>query len=628
MKLDNTSRGWALAKRLNKAIGNERNALKPGARDLKVLRGVDARGVCDRPLENVLDEFTTFLIESGRVYRYGNNIVMESGQQQHGELVPLSISRTPQPGARDELANLIVCERSNGKDQEGARQFAPPAELVKTLLSRKPTIQALPKISIYAHRPMFDEQFRLSSGGYDPQSGILVHAAPLEPAVVEPGDVKAPIRDRLPLHLKHLLGEFCFRSDADLANAVAVMLTGLLVNHFVPTGKPLALVDGNQRGVGKTLLTEAVSMVLDGEAPHPIPFTVDEEELRKSICATLRDSQHSTLIIDNARVRAGQNVSSPTLESLSSSATISLRILGKSQTFVCPNDKLWMITMNDTRANADLVSRGLPIRFHFDGDPSQRQFLHGSPVQYARDHRQEILAELAGMVIRWVEQGKPAGKIGHRFYDWARVVGGVLIANHLPEGLTNLAEAAAEFDAAADGMSALAEVAVKQGEGFVENGSQTASQGAQEARVGRPAADWHPLFQSANLLQEQLEASKSVQSRNTSIGKFMAPHIDGSFRIEHQQREGVATLRCIGAQSKRKEYYFEIAWEESDAGKEPDDQCANVARDRTVPAVALRSKENPFAIPDRGGVESTEKSVGAQQPCTTSGGSYRNEEGW
>ncbi len=70
MPLDNTSRGSSLIKKLKTGVRKEQNVLSPGARDLKILHGVDSRGVCDRPLENVLDDFTKFLVDSGQVYRY------------------------------------------------------------------------------------------------------------------------------------------------------------------------------------------------------------------------------------------------------------------------------------------------------------------------------------------------------------------------------------------------------------------------------------------------------------------------------------------------------------------------------------------------------------------------------
>ena len=84
-------------------------------------------------------------------------------------------------------------------------------------------------------------------------------------------------------------------------------------------------------------------------------------------------------------------------------------------------------------------------------------------------------------------------------------------------------------------------------------------------------------------------------------------------------------MRCVGAQSKRKEYYFEIAWVEPEASKE---DRIKAPRDRTEIVAAPRSKENPYARSDYEGVESTEKTDGAQQHCLVKGSSYRNEEGW
>ena len=88
--------------------------------------------------------------------------------------------------------------KSTGKEQDRVCQFPPPQQLVNTLLSREATVDELPEIKIYARRPIFDTEFRLCSGGYDPQSGILVHADLLEPAELPTPDPTTGIFDRLP----------------------------------------------------------------------------------------------------------------------------------------------------------------------------------------------------------------------------------------------------------------------------------------------------------------------------------------------------------------------------------------------------------------------------------------------
>jgi hypothetical protein len=152
-----------------------------------------------------------------------------------------------------------------------------------------------------------------------------------------------------------VLQNFCFKSDADMVNAVGTLLTGLLVALFVRSGKAVNLLDGNQPGIGKTLLARVAGIVLDGEDPDLIRFTTDDDELSKCICATLRAKPNSIVLIDNAKLRAGGEINSAVLEANSTAPQISLRILGHSVNYRRPNDLLWFITMNGTKASSDLV---------------------------------------------------------------------------------------------------------------------------------------------------------------------------------------------------------------------------------------------------------------------------------
>jgi hypothetical protein len=116
--------------------------------------------------------------------------------------------------------------------------------------------------------------------------------------------------------------------------------------------------------------------------------------------------------------------------------------------------------MNHTKAGPDVVSRAMPIRFYYEGDPKERSFEGRDPIAYAREHRAEILGELAGMIIRWNQLGRPQGPQNHRLTAWARTVGGIMGVNGLPEFLGNLDEAAAEFNSALDELAALAETVI------------------------------------------------------------------------------------------------------------------------------------------------------------------------
>ena len=145
------------------------------------------------------------------------------------------------------------------------------------------------------------------------------------------------------------------------------------------------LLDGNQPGLGKSYLARAIGIILDGAEPDLIHYTPDDEELAKRICATLK-ARSQTLVIDNAKIKANTAVSSPVLEANSMAPHISLRILGQSTNMTRPNDLLWIVTMNDTKTSPDLVSRGLPIRLFFEGNPGERQFGQ-DPLVFAHAHR-------------------------------------------------------------------------------------------------------------------------------------------------------------------------------------------------------------------------------------------------
>ena len=87
----------------------------------------------------------------------------------------------------------------------------------------------------------------------------------------------------------------------------------------------------------------------------------------------------------------------------------------------------------------------------------------GAPLQVrlaAYQHRVELLGELAGMVTRWSQAGRPEGTRSHRLHRWAKLIGGILEANGFDGFLTNYEEAAQSFNAELEELTALAEAAL------------------------------------------------------------------------------------------------------------------------------------------------------------------------
>jgi len=266
-----------------------------------------------------------------------------------------------------------------------------------------------------------------------------------------------PVLERLPPFLKGLLREFCWRAEPDLVNALGLLLTGLLINHFVDDSHPIAIIDGNQPGLGKTILVQAIGRILDGFETPRIPL-VRDEELEKKLCAQLLDGRSSLFFFDNVRDR----IESPLIEANALSPLLCFRILGRNATVSRPNAYLWVVTSNLSSGTSDFLRRGLPIRLHYEGDPKKRIFT-GRPLEYVSQHRLEILGELAGLVLRWQLQGMPSGKGLHRCARWAEVIGGILEANGIEQFLANLEEAEAAMDEGLEALATLAEFVVVKG---------------------------------------------------------------------------------------------------------------------------------------------------------------------
>jgi len=556
--LETTSQspGTRLASQLRDSLRAFRIGPVGGGRNRPIIWGVTDKGTCvgGMTVDGFLDRAAETLLDSDRLYLFGNSVVYERPGPHDARLTTLAVEDRPEPNAASILANLFAV---GVEGEKSATQSLAPSKLINAVLADEALRARLPEIRHYSRRPCFDPDFNLCRPGWNPASGILVHGADVVPAMEPPAFAPdAGAADRLPPHLRALLGEFDWRADADQVNAVALFLTGLLANHFVDDPHPVGVIDANQPGIGKTLYVQVLGRVLDGAEPPRIPLTHDEE-LEKKLCAQLRSSRTSLFFIDNVRAR----IESMILEQNVLSPLVSFRILGRSVTIERPNIYLWLITSNLTAGTPDFLTRGLPIRLFYEGDPARRAF-RGSPLEYAGRHRQEILAELAGMVLRWVAQGKRPGVHEHRCNRWAAVIGGILDANGLGRFfLANVAEAAAQMDQGLLDLATLAEHVVGKDLADLYGPAGGAADGK-----GKPATRWAAVAGEARVLGDKL-ADANPKGRATVVGTFLAGKVDREVPIETAAGTRTATLRRRQAGGGQKSYYFEVATPAADVGE-------------------------------------------------------------
>jgi hypothetical protein len=257
---------------------------------------------------------------------------------------------------------------------------------------------------------------------------------------------------------------------------------------------------------------------------------------------SFESSRSSIFFFDNSRGR----IESVVIEQNVLSPTICFRILGHSATIERPNTYLWFVTSNLTTGTPDFIRRGVPIRLLFEGDPKHRRF-RSDPLAYASQHRQAILGELVGMVLRWVEEGRPPGRQVHRCRAWAATIGGILDASGLGEFfLANLSGAEEDMDQELQDLATLAEhVVVRDLAGL------WTLAGADAKAPGIPASHWAKVAVQAQVFRDRV-GDGNPRARATAVGIVLSGMIGRAVPVETPAGPRLATLRRRDAGSNQK----------------------------------------------------------------------------
>lgn len=491
----------------------------------------------------VLHELLDHLAQSGQVYAHQDDVLLTDGRNTTFKLLAVDGRAEQKAGAK--LANIVAGVRyaPNQKTGEVEQwQFRLPESICDELFAMDRCTERLPIVDVYATHSVFDDNFRLRGPGYHADERILVQGLNLQPnvaalPVVAPHAARtvADAIDRLPTHLRRVLKDFDWAGVVDLTNAVGSLLMGLLMNHFIEDGHPAVFIRGNQPSIGKSLLAKVIGMVFDGRRVPPIRKSGDEE-FDKLLCAMLK-KRRRMVFLDNLRSK----LDSERIEQVITSPKLMIRILGVNEFGEWDNDVLFVLTSNNLVVGRDLVSRNLLIDLYTEGDPRKRQAERKAsrPLKYAAEHRAEILGELAAMVLRWLDAGRPHGELNTRFERVMEVVGGILNVNGFPGFAANAETAADEMDEDQQRMLELAEeiVAGKHGAESVVMPSKDAS------RAGRIAGDWVSAFERLGLIDVRLQHEATAKGKSSRVGKLFSGFIDRPLRVECGGRMYGATIR-------------------------------------------------------------------------------------
>ncbi len=245
-------------------------------------------------------------------------------------------------------------------EDRGGKYKTLPTNYATTWLNNQLQRERLPKVQIYVRNPVFNYDWQLVQPGFDKASGIYYAGKSIQPTSGL-------------THIDALLQDFCFQSPADRTNYIAMMLTIVLMPHFIGS-KPALMLCGTQPGLGKTVLAQILSILRDGSPAETVSYNPNDEEFEKHLGAVVRRGS-TTIIIDNAKPgKRSSRIESPCLERSITDHMLSYRLLGQSATITAENSHIFCITANSPEVSRDIVTRSVVTNLYLEGDPTNRTF--------------------------------------------------------------------------------------------------------------------------------------------------------------------------------------------------------------------------------------------------------------
>lgn len=279
----------------------------------------------------------------------------------------------------------------------------------------------------------------LNARGYDPASRLyLARPVPgLEELMPETVTQDAAQR-KLETVLFPLVTDFPWRKADGLLQAsrwFCLFFTALLRHQLQQV--PLGLLTANTAGSGKTYLCQIISIIAHGHEPilmtwpEGTKFQSRGEEVRKRLASLLSEGA-SLSLIDN--LTRGEHFHSPELDAFLTSTVFFDRLLGKNDGSKAGGHQQCQLlaTGNNVSPSGDTADRTLHVVLESDHpNPRSRpvtEFKARDAIDYAREHRTELLAAGLTCVRGWIQAGcpTPPGESWGSFTEWTNTVVGLV----------------------------------------------------------------------------------------------------------------------------------------------------------------------------------------------------------
>jgi hypothetical protein len=227
------------------------------------------------------------------------------------------------------------------------------------------------------------------------------------------------------------------RGRSSRTNFMALMIQPI-VRGMIDGPCPCYHIDKSAPGTGAGYLANVSHIMMEGTTAEPQPMSDQNEEVRKSITASLLGGS-PMIFLDNIN----HKVASGHLAAALTAGVWKDRILGESRIVAVPNTATWIIAGNNLQFSHELMRRNVPIRIDANvPNPTQdrcAQDFKYDLTPWLKDHRTKLLWSAYVLGRNWIQKGKPSGKKRiHSFDAWSNVMGGIFEAANIPGFLENI----------------------------------------------------------------------------------------------------------------------------------------------------------------------------------------------
>lgn len=368
-----------------------------------------------RDVVNLITETLVSRLSGTRLFNFGGLVTAVHGH----ETVILNRDRF-----HATILDHVACySRTEGRGPVQYTHTWPDAQSTGAVLSQAERFAPLERIT---RTPFMRPDGTVSqTAGYDAATSTYLASVGLDHLDVEEEPGPDLVRAGVEYLMGEWLGDFPFETEADRANALALVLTPF-IRGSVPL-MPLGILNGLHMGVGKNLMADVMSLMTSGEVASPLAMPSTDDEVRKQITAVFQ-SGSDAFVFDEAHT-----LESKQLARALTSRTYTDRILGESRQGKFPNKVTWLALGNQVQVNGDMARRVFHVKLKpGSANPYDREgdsYRHPDLMGWTEENRYSLVKAALTVIRGWYAAGCPAHSRGWTmgsFEHWDRMLSGIL----------------------------------------------------------------------------------------------------------------------------------------------------------------------------------------------------------